>query len=292
MNAMLAQTIVNGFLAGGVYGIATAGFSMVWGVMGIINLAHGAYIMIGAYAAYTLKQQFNLDPFAAMPAAMAVLFVIGYLIQSFLLNPVMRTSVLLTLAVTFGVDLFLVDLFVQIFTSDVRAVNTAYSSNSFSAGPVLVSYVRLAAAVLSLLLAAGLATLLNRTRMGQAILATSLDREAARLMGIFPERVYAVTAGIGAALAGASGCLVSTIYPITPALGVSFIGAVFVITVLGGIGSVEGAVIAGFVYALIQSFAASYLGVNYQEVVAFTLFLVILVLRPRGLFGKRFFGEI
>ncbi len=289
---MLAQTIVNGLLAGGMYGIATAGFSMVWGVMGIINLAHGAYIMIGAYIAFVLNRQLNLDPFAAMPAAALALFVLGYAIQRFLLNPVMRTSVLLTLAVTFGVDLFLVDLFVKIFTSDVRAVNTLYSSTSFFAGPVLVSYVRLAAAIISLLLALGLALLLNRTRMGQAILATALDKEAARLMGIFPEQIYAITAGFGAALAGAAGCLASTIYPITPGLGLSFIGAVFVITVLGGIGSVQGAVIAGFVYALIQSFAAAYLGVNYQEIVAFSLFLVILVLRPRGLFGKRFFGEI
>ncbi len=288
---MLAQTIVNGLLIGGIYGVATVGFSIVWGVMGIINLAHGAYIMIGAYVAYVLHARLGVDPFLAMPVAMAVLFALGYVVQRFLLNPVMRTRVLLTLAVTFGVDLFLVDLFVVMFTADVRSVNTAYSASSFAFGPVLISYVRLAAAVLSLLLAAALYLLLNRTRMGQAILATALDREAARLMGIYPERVYALTGGIGAALAGAAGCLASTLFPITPWLGLSFIGAVFVITVLGGIGSVEGAVIAGFIYALIQAFAASYLGINYQEVVAFTMFILILVLRPQGLFGKRFYGE-
>lgn len=289
---MLAQTIVNGLLAGGVYGVATIGFSMVWGVMGIINLAHGSYIMIGAYTAYWLNQQVGLDPFAAMPIAMAFLFVIGYGVQRFLLNPVMRTSILLTLAATFGIDLFLVDVFVALFSSDVRAVNTAYTASAFAVGPVLISYVRLAAAVLSLGLAGGLYLLLNRTRIGQAILATALDREAARLMGIFPERVYALTGGLGAALAGAAGCLASTLFPITPTLGLAFIGAVFVITVLGGIGSMEGTVIAGFVYALIQAFAASYLGVNYQETVAFSMFLLILVLRPQGLFGKRFYGEI
>ena len=288
---MLAQTIINGLLIGGIYGVATVGFSIVWGVMGIINLAHGAYIMIGAYLAYVLHARLGIDPFVSMPVAMAVLFALGYAVQRFLLNPVMRTRVLLTLAVTFGVDLFLVDLFVLMFTADVRSVNTSYSASSFAFGPVLVSYVRLAAALLSLLLAAGLYLLLNRTRIGQAILATALDREAARLMGIYPERVYALTAGIGAALAGAAGCLASTLFPITPWLGLSFIGAVFVITVLGGIGSVEGAVIAGFIYALIQAFAASYLGINYQEVVAFTMFILILVLRPQGLFGKRFYGE-
>jgi branched-chain amino acid transport system permease protein len=288
---MLAQTIINGLLIGGIYGVATVGFSIVWGVMGIINLAHGAYIMIGAYLAYVLHARLGIDPFVSMPVAMALLFALGYAVQRFLLNPVMRTRVLLTLAVTFGVDLFLVDLFVLMFTADVRSVNTSYSASSFAFGPVLISYVRLAAALLSLLLAAGLYLLLNRTRIGQAILATALDREAARLMGIYPERVYALTAGIGAALAGAAGCLASTLFPITPWLGLSFIGAVFVITVLGGIGSVEGAVVAGFIYALIQAFAASYLGINYQEVVAFTMFILILVLRPQGLFGKRFYGE-
>lgn len=289
---MLAQTIVNGLLIGGIYGVATVGFSMVWGVMGIINLAHGAYIMIGAYTAFVLHQQFGLDPFASIPVAMAALFAIGYAIQRFLLNPVMRTSLLLTLAVTFGIDLFLVDLFVLLFSSDVRSVNTAYSASSFAVGPVLVSYTRLAAACFALLLAGGFYLLLNRTRIGQAILATALDREAARLMGIYPERIYSLTAGIGAALAGAAGCLASLLFPISPTLGLSFIGAVFVVTVLGGIGSLEGAVVAGFAYALIQAFAASYLGVNFQEIVAFSIFLLIIVLRPQGLFGKRFYGEI
>lgn len=289
---MLAQTVVNGLLLGGVYGVATVGFSMVWGVMGIINLAHGAYIMMGAYFAWVMAERFGLDPLLCIPLAMVALFAVGWAVQRLLLNPVMRTSVLLTLAVTFGVELFLVDLFVVLFSADVRSVNTSYSARSLAVGPVLVSYVRLAAAVLSLVLALGLSLLLNKTRLGQAILATALDREAARLMGIFPERVYALTAGLGAALAGAAGCLASILFPISPGLGGGFIGAVFVITVLGGIGSVEGAVAAGFVYALIQAFAASYLGVNYQEIVAFSLFLLILILRPQGLFGKRFYGEL
>lgn len=289
---MLAQTIVNGLLVGGVYGVATVGFSMVWGVMSIINLAHGAYIMMGAYFTYVMASRLGIDPFLSMPLVMAALFCIGWAVQRVLLNPVMRTSVLLTLAMTFGLELFLVDLFVALFTSDIRSVNTSYSSRSLAIGPVLVSHVRLAAALLSLAIAGILYLVLTRTRLGQAILATALDREAARLMGIDPERIYGYTAGIGAALAGAAGSLASTLFPISPGLGNSFIGAVFVITVLGGIGSVTGAILAGFVYALIQSFAAIYLGVNYQEIVAFGLFLGILVVRPQGLFGKRFFGEV
>ncbi|MBZ8134483.1 branched-chain amino acid ABC transporter permease [Afifella sp. IM 167] len=288
---MLAQTIVNGLLLGGVYGIATIGFSVVWGVMGIINLAHGAYIMVGAYIAFALNQWFGLDPFLAMPFAMVALFVIGYALQAFLLNPVMHTSLLLTLVVTFGIDLFLIDLFVLFFSSDVRAVHTAYSGSSLEIGPVLISWVRLVAAILSVLVAIASYLFLNRTRTGQAILATALDREAARLMGIYPDRAYGLTAGLAAAVAGAAGCLASTIFPISPTLGISFLGAVFVVTVLGGIGSVAGVIIAGFAYALVQAFAATYLGANYQQIVAFSMFLLILIVRPQGLFGKPFYGE-
>ena len=288
---MFLQTIVNGLLMGGVYGLATVGFSVVWGVMGIINLAHGAYVMIGAYVAYVLNQWLGLDPFLAMAAAMPVLFVIGYVLQVTLLNPVMRTSLLLTLVVTFGLDLILVDTFVQIFSSDVRGVQTAYSGRSLALGPVLVPYVRLAAAVLSIVVATAAFLFLNRTRTGQAILATALDREAARLMGIVPERIYGLTGGLSAAVTGAAGCLASTLFPISPTLGLTFLGAVFVITVLGGIGSVPGVILAGFAYALVQAFASTYLGANYQEIVAFSMFLVVLIVRPQGLFGKRFYGE-
>jgi len=158
-------------------------------------------------------------------------------------------------------------------------------------GTVLIPTVRLAVCGLALLLAWGFHEFLARTRAGQAILATALDRETARLMGINPTTVYALTAGAGAALAGAAGSLSSMLFPISPQLGNSFIGAVFVVTVLGGIGSLGGAILAGFIYGLIQAFASAYFGVNTQAIVAFAFFLGVLVLRPQGLFGKRFFGE-
>jgi branched-chain amino acid transport system permease protein len=288
---MLGQTIVNGLLLGGLYAIASIGFSMVWGVMGIINLAHGAFIMVGAYASYALFTYAGIDPFASIPASMLLLFVLGYAIQRFLLNALMRTSLLLSLVLTFGIDLMLVNIAMLIFSADLRSVNTSYSGTSLELGDILVPYVRLAAFALALALAGGFYLFLSRTKAGQAILATALDKETARLMGIDPFHVYALTAGAGAALAGAAGSLGSMLFPISPTMGVTFIGSVFVITVLGGIGSIEGAVLAGMVYGLIQAFAASFLGVNYQQIVAFLMFLVILVLRPQGLLGKRFYGE-
>ena len=203
----------------------------------------------------------------------------------------MRTSLLLTLALTFGLDLVIVDGFNMIFSSNFRAVNTGYSSASIAVGGVLIPYVRLATFGIAIILAAALYLFMNRTKSGQAILATALDRDVARLMGINPERVFALTAGAGAALAGAAGALASMLFPVSPAMGLTFIGAVFVITVLGGVGNVSGAVAAGFVYGLIQSIASMTLGVSYQEIVAFSLFLLIIIFRPQGLFGRRLFGE-
>lgn len=289
---MLGQTIVNGLLLGGLYGIASIGFSMVWGVMGIINLAHGSFIMVGAYVTYAAFTYFGIDPLISIPLSMLVLFVLGYAVQALLLNRLMRSSLLLSLVLTFGLDLVLVNVFLLIFSADLRSVNTAYSGQSLAFGNVLVPYVRLASFVLALALAGGFYLFLNRTKAGQAILATALDKEVARLMGINPYRVYALTAGAGAALAGAAGSLSSMLFPVSPSMGVTFIGSVFVITVLGGIGSIEGAILAGVLYGLIQAFAASFIGVNFQEIVAFGMFLLILVLRPQGLLGKRFYGEI
>jgi branched-chain amino acid transport system permease protein len=288
---MFIQTLVNGLLLGGVYGLATIGFSMVWGVMGIINLAHGAYIMIGAYIALLAFNAWGLDPFMAIPLAMTVLFVIGFMIQRFLLNSILKTGLLLSLALTFGLNLVLVDLFVAGFSSDLRSVRTSYASDAFEIGGVLIPSVRLAACVLALVLAWGFHFFLSRSRHGQAILATALDREIAQTMGINPTLTYALTAGAGAALAGAAGCMAAMLFPVSPHMGNSFISAVFVITVLGGIGTLGGAIVAGFLFGLIQATASAVLGVGTQEIVAFVFFLVALVLRPQGLFGRKYFGE-
>jgi branched-chain amino acid transport system permease protein len=288
---MLAQATVNGILLGGLYGLATVGFSMVWGVMGVINLAHTSFIMLGAYITYVLFERFGVDPLASMPLAMAAMFALGYGIQRLILNRIIRTSLLLSLVVTFGIELVLTDATVMTFTSDVRSVNASYASASVSVFGVLIPVVRLLAAGLSLALGIGFFVFLRYASLGQAILATALDREMSNLMGINPQTVFALTAGAGAALAGAAGSLASMLFPVSPTMGVSFLAAVFVITVLGGIGSVEGCIVAGFLYGLVQAWAAYFLGTSYQEIVAFAMFLGVLIVRPQGLFGRAFFGE-
>jgi branched-chain amino acid transport system permease protein len=288
---MLAQATVNGILLGGLYGLATVGFSMVWGVMGVINLAHTAFITLGAYFTYVLFERYGVDPLLSMPFSMAVMFALGYGIQRLILNHVIRTSLLLSLVVTFGIELILTDATVLVFTSDVRSVNASYASTSVAVFGTLVPVVRLLAAGLSLAIGIAFFVFLRRASLGQAILATALDREMSNLMGINPQKVFALTAGAGAALAGAAGSLSSMLFPVSPTMGVSFLGAVFVITVLGGIGSVEGCIVAGFLYGLVQAWAAYWLGTSFQEIVAFAMFLSVLVVRPQGLFGRAFFGE-
>ncbi len=288
---MFLQATVNGLLLGGLYGIASVGFSMVWGVMGIINLAHTAFIMVGAYVTVLLYANLHIDPLATIPAAMLVTFILGYALQSLILNRILKISLLLSLVVSFGVNLATIDLFSLIFTSDVRAVNVSYAQSSIELLGRLIPVVRLIAAGLSVALGLALYAVLRHTRIGQSILATALDREVSSLMGLDPLRVYAMTAGVAAALAGATGTLASMIFPVTPTMGTTFLGAAFVVTVLGGVGSVEGCIVAGFLYGLTQSWAAYWLGPSTQDLVAFCLFLAVLVARPQGLFGRAFFGE-
>jgi branched-chain amino acid transport system permease protein len=188
-----------------------------------------------------------------------------------ILNRIIRTSLLLSLVVTFGIDLVLTDATVIAFTSDVRSVNASYASTSVAVFGTLVPLVRLIAAGLSLAIGIAFFVFLRRASLGQAILATALDREISNLMGINPQKVFALTAGAGAALAGAAGSLSSMLFPVSPTMGVSFL--------------------AGFLYGLVQAWAAYWLGTNFQEIVAFAMFLGVLVVRPQGLFGRAFFGE-
>ncbi len=288
---MLAQTLANGILLGGLFGVASIGFSLVWGVMGVINLAHTAYLMVGSYIAYSLFAHFGVDPLLSMPISFIALFLLGFSIQFTLLNRLMERNLLLTLVLTFGIDLIIVNIVILIFTSDFVAVSPAYRGYSFEVGGAVIPVIRLVAFGMALLLAAGCYLLLNYARLGQAIMATALDAEIASTMGVNPRLIYAITAGLGAGFAGAAGNLAAIIFPISPFMGAKFVGAAFVVTVLGGIGSVEGCILAGFLYGLIQAVSASLFGVNTQELSAFLIFILVLLVRPQGLLGKRFFGE-
>ena len=289
---MSPQVLVNGLLLGGIYAAVGVGFSLTWGVLNIINIAHGAMVMLGAYITFLLFSSFGVDPFLSIPASMLVLFLLGYVLQRVLINRVIPHGVFMTLVLTFGLSLFLIDLALLLFSSDYRSVTPSYAGSGLSLGGVIVPYQRLGAFLVSILIVALLNVYLGRSKTGRAIRATALNRQAAQLVGVDILAIYALTFGIGAAMAGAAGSLLAVTITITPYMGNVFIGKAFVIATLGGLGTVQGALIGGLVLGLAESLGAALIGPSYQQAIGFGILLLVLILRPEGLMGKQFFAEV
>ena len=286
------QIIINGVLLGGLYACMAIGFSVIWGVMNIINLAHGSMAVIGAYITYWLFTLTGLDPFLSLPISGATLFVIGYLLQRCLLNRVLESSVFMVLILTFGIDLVLKNINVALFSADIRSVTTAYSGLGFELLDARVPYARLAVFLVAVLLTIAVHMFMERTRLGNAIKATSFDRDAARLAGVDIMHIYAITFGIGACMAGIAGSLTAVFLPFTPFVGDGFTMRAFVVVVLGGLGSIPGAIAGGILLGVIENVASVVLSAGLRDAVTFMLLVIILVVQPHGLFGKRFFAEL
>jgi branched-chain amino acid transport system permease protein len=285
------QILIDGILLGGLYAVMAIGFSVIWGVMNIINLAHGSLIIMGAYITYWLWREWGIDPFATIPISAAALFCFGFVLQQHLLNRVVTASVFLSLIITFGLDMVLTNAHLALFQADVRAVQTAYSSESLSFWSLHVAYTRLAAFGIAMGLTFGLLAFMNRTRIGNAIKATSFDVEAAELSGMNTRRVYSLTFGIGAMMAGIAGSLVAVVFSFSPVGSVPFTTKSFVVVVLGGLGSIPGAIAGGILLGVAEDYTA-YWRPGYIELVSFGLLLAVLLVRRRGLFGKRFYAEV
>jgi branched-chain amino acid transport system permease protein len=286
---MLIQAIVNGLLFGAVYATIGIGFSLVWGVMNIINVAHGSFIMIGAYLSFTLHAVTGIDPFLSIPVVMAVLFGIAYVIQKYALNRVVRGSVFITLTFTFGLQILIANVCLLIWSADYRSVKLPYSSAGFQIGGVVIPLVRLGIFAVALILTGLFYLFMRRTKTGIAINATALNFEGAKTVGIDVYNIYAVTFGVSAALAGAAGCLISPIMSVNPFVGGPLVGKAFVIAILGGLGSTMGALVGGMVLGLVETVGTVFIPSSYQELLGFSVLVLVLVFRPQGLLGKRFY---
>jgi branched-chain amino acid transport system permease protein len=289
---LILQLVINGILVGALYTCIALGFSIMWGVMNLINLAHGSLIMLGAYIAVLLFTFGGVDPFLAIPVSAAVLFAVGYLLQRWVINLVIRGSVFLTLILTFGFDMLLVNVMLVLFSADTRSVTPSYSGLGFAYGNLVVPYIRIGVFLVAVTLTFLLSTFLTRTKLGNAIRSTSFDREAAELVGVDVARIFPLTFGIGAAMAGAAGALVATTYSISPVLGGAFTMKAFVVVVLGGLGSVPGAVLGGLTLGVVEHLSTLVAPPGYQEGIGFIVLLIVLVLRPSGLLGKPFYAEV
>jgi branched-chain amino acid transport system permease protein len=283
------QATINGLLEGGLLALVAVGFSLVWGVMNIVNLAHGALVLIGAYTAWKLNTSLGVEPLLGMVVAAAALFGAGYLIQRYLINLVVNAPIWMTLLLTFGLSLVLVSGLILLFTGDFRSVHTSYGSKGISLGDVRVPYARLIAFGIAVALTLALVWFMNRTRLGLAIKATGMDRGAARLMGVKVRRVYGITFGIAAGLAGAAGAIYGTIDTFSPADAGGFTLQSFVIAVLGGLGNMWGALVGGLLLGIVQAWSGQYLGGTLINAVAFAVLVVVLVVRPAGLLGKPYY---
>src|ERR1700743_2232072 len=248
---LAAQIIVNALVLGCLYACIAIGFSLVWGVLNVINLEHGSIIVLAAYLAWGMYQSLAISPWYVLPVAVPLFFVFGYLLQRLLLNRVIAAPVLVTLTLTFGLDLILNNAMIYFFKADYRKLTLKPPMGSVSLFHVVVPVDRLIATALAPALTGLLYLLLRRSRVGRAIVAVRLDRDAAILMGVDVKSIYAIAFGIGAALAGLARVAEGVVFPISALTSASYLDKAFVVCVLGGLGSVSGALAGGLLLALV-----------------------------------------
>ncbi len=282
---LLSQILVNGVLLGGLYALMALGLALVWGVLNIVNLAHGALIMLGAYVGYYLFTLLNIDPFLALPLSMAVLFCVGYLLQRSILNLIARAAMFNTLLITFGIDVVLTQLAQIFFSADFRTINPSYAGSNFMVFGVTLPLVRVLAFIVALALTIALWLFLLHTRVGRAIRATAQNLGAARLYGVEPKAIYALTFGLGAALAGGAGDLYGVVSQINPYIGATLTAKSFAIAIIGGLESPLGVVVGGIFLGVVESLTALYIGPTFVDIASFGILVLVLIFRPNGLLG-------
>jgi branched-chain amino acid transport system permease protein len=284
----LAQIFLNGLLLGGIYACIGAGFSMVWGVVNIINILHGSFIVLGAYGAFFAYRYLGVHPFLAILPLALVGYLAGAFLQQYLIRHVMGAKVLVTLTLTFGLNLLLNNAMTFAFSADFRKVVLPNQDPLAFAGLTLPID-----RLLSMIAAIGVVVLthllVTRTMLGRSIIAVRMDPQAATLMGVNVDRTFAITFGIGTALAFVAGAILSPIFPISPTAADSYLSKAFIVCVLGGLGSLPGVLLGGVVLGLTESFGAYFLGPDHSLTLSFALLLVFLLLRPQGLLGKKGF---
>ena len=283
------QILANGLVLGSLYACIAVGFSLVWGVLNVINLMHGSFIVLGSYLAWAAYNSLGLSPWVTLAIAAPLFYAVGYLIQRGILNRVIAAPVLVTLTLTFGLDLILNNAMILAFKADYRSLILEPPLGTLAIGSVVVPVDRILAMAGALLLTGALYLILRKFRVGRAIIAVRLDREAAMLMGVHVQSIYAAAFGFGAAMAGCAGVLLASIFPISPLSAITYLGKAFVVCVLGGLGSVPGAVLGGLLLGLVESFGAMAFGPEHTVTLSFSLLIMFLIFRPQGLLGRKGF---
>lgn len=282
----LATAIVTGILLGGLFAVTALGLSLVFGVMRLINLVHGELVILGAYLAFELSTHASIDPLVTLVAVVPAVFLIAYPVQRLLLTPVMRKGAEPALLTTFGLSIIAVNIFLQIFSGDTRSLSAPYATSSQSIVGIHVPTIYLISFAFAVVLCGGAQLVLTRTAPGRAVRASAEDAEAAEVMGIDIRRVYGVIYAVAASCAAVGGVLVGLTFSFDPSSGTTWLLTGFAVVVLGGLGSVKGTFLGGLLLGLVESVGASFFGDGYRDFIGFVAFLIILGVRPQGMFGR------
>ena len=279
------QTLVAGILKGGLYSLIGIGMSLIMGVMGIINLAHGQLMMVAMYVTFVCFHYLGMDPYLALFISMPTLFVLGMAIQKYALNPLMEVESILPenqVLMTVGIGMVLTEIMRFVFGSDYKSVRTNYSTATFFVGDISFSVALTVAFFVAMAFTAFMFWFLLKTDVGRSIRATAQDKDAALLMGVNSKRITIVTFGIGSALVAVAGTLLMPVYYLFPDIGGPFTRKAFVITILGGLGSTVGAIFGGVTLGLAESFGATYIGMAYDDMIGLLIFVLVLLFFPSG----------
>jgi len=285
--AILFASVLNGLTTGAVYALVALGLTLIYGVLHIINFAHGASLMVALYAVWLLHARAGIDPYLALPLVVAAMFALGYALQRLIVNRASHGKDENILLVTLGLAIVLENVALLAFKSDTRTIDTPYTLATVAIGPAFIALPKLIAFGGALAAAALLWVIVARTDLGRAIRAVAKEKQGARLCGIDVDHVYAMSFGIGLACLGAAACFLLPAYYVNPQVGAGFVLVAFTIVVLGGMGSFAGALLGGLLIGVVESLGGLWLGESLGQIGIFMIFIVVLLFRPQGLFGAR-----
>jgi branched-chain amino acid transport system permease protein len=285
--SIIASAAINGLLLGGIYTLVASGLTLIYGVLHIINFAHGSMLMLAMFGVFYLLTKLGIDPYLSLLIMVPAMYIFGYVLYRGMIGKLSSGKDENILLITLGLSILIENLALMFFKGDTRTISVAYSDTMIEIGPTLVALPKLISFVASLALCGALGLFIARTDTGKAIRAVAKERVGARLVGINVDRVFAVSYGIGLATLGAAACLLMPIFYVSPTTGHVFVIVAFTVVVLGGMGSFLGAVIGGLIVGLTESFGGLFLGESLGQIGISLIFILILLLRPQGLFGTK-----